>query len=261
LQKKKEGDALLLVRNKKNNCNCCPIYGVSSLRKSKYSSLSILFLISSLVFIYSLQNIQTITIPTQIPKAQKIYLRFVEVQNIQSKKPETKKMLAENSDYKIVEPLKSEKIVPEKVKPKKIKALDTNPPQKITKTTRMRNPHKDSPPAVSASTLENQVHIAAEKERLAKQHALSVLIHTLEKNKRYPKAAQRSRTEGTVPLLITINAQGVIIACSIEENKAPHVLVRATKILGEKIIGLNINTSSPKNFQVIVPVAYRMSEW
>lgn len=263
---------MLLVQNKKNSFSYCPVYGLSNLRRSKYFSLCILFLVSCFVFLSSLQNSHAITIPTQVPKAQSLHFRFIEipeVQEIQKKEPETKKMLAENSDYKVFEPVKPEKIKPKKVVPQKPKRVKTPPPKivkqkKITPAKQIKENKEteqiSTTSVESSSLVETQVQIAAEKERYAKQHALSVLFHILEKHKRYPKAARRSRTEGTVSLLITINTQGIIISTSIENNNAPSVLVRATRQLGEKIIGLNTQTNNAKNFQVIVPVAYHMSD-
>lgn len=113
------------------------------------------------------------------------------------------------------------------------------------------------------SSVETQVQTASEKEMIVEQHALGILIHTLEKHKNYPKAAQRSGTEGIVPLLFTINTQGVVTAFSIEKNDASAILLRAAKVLGEKIISLNIkiNMTTAKTFQVIVPIAYQLSRY
>ncbi len=255
---------MLSVLNKRNSFHCCPVYGSGILRKSEYASFGALLFISAMFMVYALQAPQSIIIPTQVPKAQSIQLRFVEVNPLEYIKPETNVMLAKNSEYKVLVPQELEKKVPQKNQVKDAKPLEQKPKvtQKEVKPIlkEITQIEKEiSKPVLSQSDIEAQVQTASQEEIKVKQHALGILLHTLEEHKRYPKAARRIQAEGTIPLLFSINAQGVVTGYSIKKNDAPMVLLRAAKALGEKVIGLNIHTNTRKSFQVIVPIAYDMS--
>lgn len=87
---------------------------------------------------------------------------------------------------------------------------------------------------------------------------LTVLLHAVEKNKRYPLQARRLGHQGRVTLRVSIDARGTVASCSLAAKSGIASLDRATEKLGESLIGLDIPQARGKAVEVLIPVQYAL---
>lgn len=91
-----------------------------------------------------------------------------------------------------------------------------------------------------------------------KGEALAMLLHAVEKNKRYPRHARRTGQEGKVTLRVRINQSGKVAACSLAQPSGVSSLDEATEKLGEHLIGLDIPPARGLALEVLIPVHYAL---
>lgn len=246
-----------------------PHYGNTYLRKSRNFALCMFVSLGMLLALLILwkANATPILIPMQMPERQQVQIVMQEYRIVEQL-PETEKILADESDYKIQEPKPEEP----KPKPKPEPKPEEPKPQEVKQETRPKPSPKpepkpkvkeETPPSPvkqsidTPSTAQSTSVEVASQNIQAEQQALGVLIAWLEKNKKYPKQAQRRGLEGIVTLNIKVNSQGVVESASIIGGNAPSILKKSARELARKAIGLNIGVKTALN--VNVPVEYKIN--
>lgn len=91
----------------------------------------------------------------------------------------------------------------------------------------------------------------------AEKAILAEVFKLVDQNKRYPKQARRTSSEGTVTMRVSIDNGGRINACSVVRASGKEVLDRATRELGDKITGMVLASGKGSgSLSVVVPVHY-----
>lgn len=204
--------------------------------------------------------------------------------------PQTNKLMADVSDFTVQEK-KQEEIMQEpkkelkekieekpkqKPKPKKEKKVEKKPETKIEQKTETKPEPIIETKIDSDTTTENsslptsntttnkvsnsQTSLSAEQERIVQKNAFTALLREIERHKKYPKAARRNKTEGTIYLLVQLDAHGKVIASSIATNHAgksgPAILEKATIELGKNLVGFVVPNEMGKAFSLRIPIEY-----
>lgn len=87
---------------------------------------------------------------------------------------------------------------------------------------------------------------------------LTVLLHAVERNKRYPLQARRLGHQGRVTLRVSINALGKVASCALVKRSGIATLDEATEKLGQALIGLDIPPARGRAVEVLIPVQYAL---
>lgn len=98
-----------------------------------------------------------------------------------------------------------------------------------------------------------QVEVTATSKSLA----LGVLLSEVEKHKKYPRQARRIGAQGTVTLLVGIDAQGRVVSCSVAKSSGVALLDQESARLGQKLLGLDTGVKGAA-FAVRVPIRYSL---
>ena len=279
------------VRSRKpSDGSVCPVrvfYGLTEQRRSRNMAVLGLFGLMTLTLVAGLflQVERVLTLPAvPAPKVTFLHAQFRTIPEKKVQKAETKKILTEESPFEVAEEPELKK-VPE---PEAVKKPEVRPepapkpapadrakakPVKKSKPAPVKKPVA-AKPAEAKSQASDQAKVdsvsggaapaavgAAGSERAEKEKrsaALSVILQTMEKHKRYPRQGRRSGAEGTCRLLVHVGPDGKVDACTLAEGSGKAVLDAAAKRLGEKLIGVNTGTSG--GFNVLVPVHYSLTD-
>ena len=272
------------------DCTVCPVrmlYGLTERRRSRNMAVLGMFGLMTLTIVTGLflQVERVLTLPAvPAPKVTFMHAQFRTIREKKVQKAETRKILTEESPFEVAEAPELKKVPePEVVKKPEVRP---EPAPKPTPADKVKaKPVTKSKPApvkkpVAAKPVEAKAQAsdqakvdsvsgraapaavgAAGSERAEKEKrsaALSVILQTMEKHKRYPRQGRRSGAEGTCRLLVHVGPDGKVDACTLAEGSGKAVLDAAAKRLGEKLIGVNTGTSG--GFNVLVPVHYSLTD-
>lgn len=223
-----------------------------------------------------------------IPAAQKLVVRLIQpefrVVTGKLEKPEVKKILTEESEFRIPEEVAPEVIrkpEPEVVKtqeprlePKAVVKPEPKPknrPKPVKKAKPVRKTvAQEKLPEVSESAEEATgvsgnaaVSVPAavgsmQAENDRRSAVLAAVLQAVEKHKRYPRQGRRSGAEGTCILMVQVGEDGRVISYSLAGGSGRSVLDAASERLGEKLVGLYVGTKG--KLKVLVPVHYRLTD-
>lgn len=90
-----------------------------------------------------------------------------------------------------------------------------------------------------------------------KASALALIVDVIEQNKRYPRRARQTGTEGVVVLAVRIGADGMVIAVDVARKAASNLLNRAALSAAEKLLGQRLPMKSA--LTVEVPVVFSLT--
>lgn len=200
--------------------------------------------------------------------------------------PLTDKLLADESDFTIeelVEPEPEPKPEPEpeptpepKPKPEpepkpepKPKPTPKPKPEPTPKPEPKPKPIVETPVATpvqaTAPSAQNTAKpsISAEQEQTVKKSVFNSLLREIERHKKYPKAARRNKTEGTVVLLVELDAKGKVVSAMVADSspsdaKVAPILAKATQQLGDALRGFVVQNTLGKGFSLRIPIEYSL---
>lgn len=123
-------------------------------------------------------------------------------------------------------------------------------------------PAEDSVPAVAVAPTASPalVHVSpVVRQDGRKEQVLAALMEAIGRYKKYPRQGRRLGLEGPTHLLVSIGSDGTVTACALSKPGAHPLLDKATKQLGERLLGL----STPGRgvpFRILVPVHYSLTD-
>lgn len=165
---------------------------------------------------------------------------------------------SEKSDFKI-----ASKVEPEKPKVKEVRKRPVKPvPPKPEKKEVPPEPEQqevrgssETGTAGGSSPVAAGSHAASSASD--KVSALALIVDVIEQNKRYPRRARQTGTEGVVVLAVRIGADGMVIAVDVARKAASTLLNRAALSAAEKLLGQRLPVKSA--LTVEVPVVFSLT--
>ena len=129
------------------------------------------------------------------------------------------------------------------------------PKPKVPKRVETTLPAPMSPTAPSAA-VEAERQAAARTAAVARQTLLSALIARIEKEKRYPNAARKLGLEGTVTVLVQVDASGRILSVRAKQGAAHSLLEKATMETLNKVQEKWTPVAVPEAMTFSIPIRY-----
>ncbi|MDR0499219.1 MAG: TonB family protein [Holophagales bacterium] len=105
---------------------------------------------------------------------------------------------------------------------------------------------------------EQEMEVRAKKLEEAKQAVISVLVASLEREKRYPAAAHRLGIEGQVMALVRVDSQGRIVSTSAKGNEPEPMLERATLEALQRVQKKWTPMPLPEPMTLNIPIRYNL---
>ncbi len=228
-------------------------------RSSQIAGFSVLCIFLSIA-IFSFINIPLM--PTlNIPKGglpSVVQLEFVQIKKVLAQEDTNlRKLLSKNSEITV--PFKEQ----EEIILDEIEQIEQEQKPEVEQNIKEIISEKAVESTIKApetEKMETVGHLAGRKmdaDRM--QKALAVLMQAIEEYKDYPKQARRLGAEGINFLLVTIDANGKVIAAELEKESGSWILDKTTIKLGSELVNLQLlDKSTEESFQVSVPVEYSL---
>ena len=162
----------------------------------------------------------------------------------------------------VVEPPPVEKPKPKpqpKPKPKLVqKAKPVAPPKEDVKVDVVQSAAQLGSADEGTSSGNSTVDLAttAGNSDADRASALASIVSTIEANKRYPRRARQTGTQGLVVLTVEINSDGVVTSVRLQKPNASVLLNRAAQKAAEPLIGMKLPV---KALTVDVPVEFKLN--
>lgn len=262
---------MLLARRQSLHPNdIFPFYGAKAHIQSRNRSLVILLCSFSIIFYTLLQNVKPLNFTGQERQPTSIAMRVVPekefLEHKKLKKEKLVKITVEDSEFCIIEPPVFETPVPkpkEKVipKPKTLPQQASEPlPKAMTETKvepeSVKLAEENVPKSVASATPTAllSTNTQADEQSLL----LASLLQEIERYKKYPKLARRRSLEGTIDLILTLDAQGTVIAYKLRTDRGAPLLKEATSRLGQRLVGFTSKIDTKKQLQIHIPIQYSL---
>ncbi len=242
-----------MLSARKNDGGMSAWRATKAMRQSRSLSLGIIIGCVLILLLVSLEFAKELLVPKPLALPMIVPVEIEE--EIFIKPKEIEKILAEES-VRIIYEAPPPPPPPPEVKPKPKPKPPPPPPPKPKPKPKPKPEPKVQPKATApvATPVDNGAELAAQKLQ-AEQQALGILVGLIERNKKYPRQAQRKGIQGSIRLHVIVNGQGVVTSAKVV-GSGPSVLKKATEQLGEKLIGQNVGIKTSLNVQV--PIAYTM---